>query len=740
MRKKYKKLTACAVAVMLGLSHMVYPVHAEEVQSSEQTDTGGLLEVDETAVPMEESTEPEATPTPEVGEMVTAPEEDKEEFTSESVKTEQEVDEPESVTQEQTENEADKEEPTSESVEMEQETQPEATEQTKVEAEPQEQTEVQENAVLLADTNTFNINENSVNITQGGTYTINGTGQATSNTISVTGSNISATITLNNVNIDVSNKRKKAFLAKDYDQSNVGLTIILQGTNSLKSGTNCAGLTWNNKDDNSTLKIQGDGSLTATGISGGAGIGAGWQGFSSENNDTKNITINGGFVTATGTGADSGAGIGGGRKGSGENIIINGGFVIATGGDQAAGIGGSVGYSGKNITINGGTVTATSSSGGAGIGGGCWSSGENITINGGIVTATGSGHGASIGGGEGGDGKAKNITINGGTVTATGENSGAGIGGSSDGGTGENIIITGGSVKTSRISTTPTDGNGHNVYLAKLDNQSGVNQVTVDSGKTFIRAGNHPDGDTAFYLYLTGENHTVTANDKTYNVKWDNAHLKWTLNAPKVEIDNSKTTASSITVKELENKDTYGGAEYKINDREWQDSNVFENLHSSGYGGNNYTVYARYKGNDTYATSEPGSTTSVSTNAANYTITIPAEPVEAGNSESKAELKPSDSFDLGFGGTATVKIKENSGVDNGGKLTLTRQGDTGKHTITSALLVDNTALEDINKSVATFKAKNDSPVTVSFAKPTETNIPAGTYNGTITFVVSYSEQ
>ncbi|MDK7191676.1 bacterial Ig-like domain-containing protein [Bifidobacterium sp. UMB1197] len=276
---------------------------------------------------------------------------------------------------------------------------------------------------------TFNINDSSVNITQSGTYTIKGTGHATSNTISVTGSNIKAKIILKNVNIDVSNQdEQQAFLAKNNDQSNVHLTIILEGTNSLKSGDHRAGLTWNNSDNNSTLEIEGDGSLTATG---------GW----------------------------SGAGIGGGYGGSSENIKITGGTVTATGGTFGAGIGGGGGDSGKNIKITGGTVTATGGWAGAGIGGGDADSGRNITI-------------------------------------------------------------TGGTVKASSISVTPTDGKGNNVYLFKLKNQDGVNEVTVDSGtgnaKTFTRAGNHPGGDTAFYLYLTGKDHDLDTSKKKYKAEWNN--------------------------------------------------------------------------------------------------------------------------------------------------------------------------------------------------------------------------
>ena len=406
-------------------------------------------------------------------------------------------------------------------------------------------------------TKTFNINDGSVNITKSGNYTINGTGQATPNTISVTVSGIAAKITLNNVNIDVSNQSyNAAFCAKSYGQSNVHLTIILQGTNSLKSGEERAGLMWNNSDNSSMLEIEGDGSLTATGGKNAAGIGSNW----SRNGGTRNITITGGTVIATGgygaagiggdrgnsaenikiaggtvtaTGGDGAAGIGGGGSGSGENITITGGTVTATGGGGAAGIGGGrQGGSGKNITITGGTVTATGVGwkSGAGIGGGGSGSGENITITGGTVTATGGDGAAGIGGGDRGSGKG--LTIAGGTVTATGGEDG--IGGGAWGAT-QHIKITGGSVKANSISTTPTDDNGHNVYLVKLENQDSVNEVTVDSGtdnkKTFKRAGNHPGSDTAFYLYLAGQDHDLVTSKGKYKAEWNNTTNAFTVKA-----------------------------------------------------------------------------------------------------------------------------------------------------------------------------------------------------------------
>ena len=386
-----------------------------------------------------------------------------------------------------------------------------------------------------AEENTFNINAGSVNITKSGNYTINGTGRATPNTISVTGSNITAKITLNNVNIDVSNQSyNAAFRAKSYGQSNVHLTIILQGTNLLKSGGERAGLTWNNSDNSSMLEIEGDGSLTATGGKNAAGIGSNW----SHNGGTRNIKITGGTVIATG--GDGAAGIGGDRGNSAENIKITGGTVTAIGGWDAAGIGGGGSYSGKNITIAGGTVTAIGGWDAAGIGGGRQGgSGENITITGGTVIATGMRYGAGIGGGAWGSGKG--LTITGGTVTATGGYAAAGIGGGS-----ADIKITGGSVKVSGFGAIPTDGKGNNVYLAKLENQDGVN--TVDSGtgnaKTFTRAGNHPGGDTAFYLYLTGQDHDLVTSKGKYKAKWNSTTNAFTVN-PKV-FDKDHVTAMAV--------------------------------------------------------------------------------------------------------------------------------------------------------------------------------------------------
>ena len=233
---------------------------------------------------------------------------------------------------------------------------------------------------------------------------------------------------------------------------------------------------------------------------------------------------------------------------------------------------------------------------GAGIGGSNTYSGNNITIESGNIIASGDWQGAGIGGGFGGAGN--NIIISGGTVTAT-TGIGTAIGGGQYG-TASNIQITGGSVKAGSIGTTPTDGNGNYVYLAKIDGLSGIDSVTVDGTKTFTRNGNHPDEDGDFYLYLTGEDHTVTADGKTYHVHWDSNSntFKYDNIVPTVTIEDK--TATSITVQPLADTDIYGKAEYSINNTDWQSSNVFDGLKP----GTEYIIYARYKGNDAYLESD----------------------------------------------------------------------------------------------------------------------------------------
>ena len=239
---------------------------------------------------------------------------------------------------------------------------------------------------------TVNADNSGQTVTQGGTSTPDEapvitqreSSVETGNTITVNAAEkATANVTISDVNINTSD-------AAVSTNGKGNVNIELDGTNTLKSGRNHAGLE----------KCQ-NGKLTIT----------------DENENGKLIA----------TGGESAAGIGGNQDGGGNDITITGGEITATGGTNGAGIGGGFYAYGKNITIAGGKVTATGGDYGAGIGGGNRGNGSNITITGGKVTATGGDYGAGIGGGQEGDGS--NITITDGEVTAAGGTNGAGIGG-----------------------------------------------------------------------------------------------------------------------------------------------------------------------------------------------------------------------------------------------------------------------------------------------------------------------
>ncbi len=145
------------------------------------------------------------------------------------------------------------------------------------------------------------------------------TGESDKNTVTIDTSGGKVDVTFDDLKIDVSGKKEGD--GNDdgpVRESNVAVTvqgsgdatIELDGDNKLKSGSNNAGLEKNELESKGTLTIKDDkgkdGSLTAEG-------------------------------------GDGGAGIGGGAEKTGSNIIIRGGTIEAVGGSNAAGIGDGVG-------------------------------------------------------------------------------------------------------------------------------------------------------------------------------------------------------------------------------------------------------------------------------------------------------------------------------------------------------------------------------------------------------------
>ena len=271
---------------------------------------------------------------------------------------------------------------------------------------------------------TVNAGDSGQTVTQDGTstqddapvITQHNSSAETSNTITINASeNATANVTISNVNINASNNTGSESKAAVSTSGKGNVNIELDGTNTLKSGREHAGL---DKSGDGKLTItdeNGNGKLIATGGDYGAGIGGGKYG------NGNNITITGGEVTATG--GISASGIGGGNKDNGSNIIITGGEVTATGGIFASGIGGGDHGNGSNITITGGEVTATGGTTGAGIGGGLQKNGEKITVSGdatikvqGGSADTYDGAGAGIGNGGNHNGNYNSwslITVNG---------------------------------------------------------------------------------------------------------------------------------------------------------------------------------------------------------------------------------------------------------------------------------------------------------------------------------------
>ena len=194
----------------------------------------------------------------------------------------------------------------------------------------------------------------------------------TGNTITINAAeNATANVTISDVNINTSD-------AAVSTSGKGNVNIELDGTNTLKSGRNHAGLEKNSDGNQGKLTITDEnenGKLIATGGSDAAGIGGGYCG------DGNDITIAGGKVTATG--GNYGAGIGGGGHGNGKNITITDGEVTAIGGLNGAGIGGGLRKNGEKITVSGdatlkvqGGPTDTWDGAGAGIGNGGSHNGE----------------------------------------------------------------------------------------------------------------------------------------------------------------------------------------------------------------------------------------------------------------------------------------------------------------------------------------------------------------------------
>ena len=188
------------------------------------------------------------------------------------------------------------------------------------------------------------------------------TGESDKNTVTIDTSKGNVDVTFDDLKIDVSGKAEGDVSGDgpvDADKAAVTVqgdhdaTIELDGDNELKSGGYNAGLEKNGHESSGTLTIKDDkgkdGSLTAEGGFGGAGIGGGIESTGS------NITIRGGTIEAVGGSNAAGIGDGAGRASDdtddpnpGDLYICGDAEVTAKAGSQmtdakAPAIGGSYG-------------------------------------------------------------------------------------------------------------------------------------------------------------------------------------------------------------------------------------------------------------------------------------------------------------------------------------------------------------------------------------------------------------
>ena len=188
------------------------------------------------------------------------------------------------------------------------------------------------------------------------------TGESDKNTVTIDTSKGDVDVTFDDLKIDVSGKKEgdgsgdgpvRESKAAVTVQGDHDATIELDGDNELKSGGYNAGLEKNGHESEGTLTIKDDkgkdGSLTAEGGFGGAGIGGGIESTGS------NITIRGGTIEAVGGSNAAGIGDGAGRASDdtddpnpGDLYICGDAEVTAKAGSQmtdakAPAIGGSYG-------------------------------------------------------------------------------------------------------------------------------------------------------------------------------------------------------------------------------------------------------------------------------------------------------------------------------------------------------------------------------------------------------------
>ncbi|NBH62548.1 hypothetical protein D1155_12915 [Anaerotruncus sp. 80] len=274
--------------------------------------------------------------------------------------------------------------------------------------------------------------------------------------------NTTANITLDGVSISETAYRDSPINLLDGSSCNLTLAEGKTNTLSVAKAVYAAAL---HVGVNSTLTVDGSGTLDATGGLYSSAIGAGYSEIAGK------MYFNGGTINATAVSTDGGvanggAGIGAGCMGGSSYIEINGGRIWAQGAYHAAGVGAGYGNTAYNEgSRQHGAVTGANRSK-------YYLKCGDITINGGYIESHGGEHGGAFGAACVTTAQGCTIRVTGGTLLARPVASMYAFDG--NGGT---VYITGGSVDASvgqgfRMGNNATyalDANGGKVFMTTID-------------------------------------------------------------------------------------------------------------------------------------------------------------------------------------------------------------------------------------------------------------------------------
>ena len=319
-----------------------------------------------------------------------------------------------------------------------------------------------------------------------------------------------------------------------------------------------------NKD--TALTIDGDGTCFQYNCTQGAGIG----GNTGEANGTINFNMTGSYFIK---GTRQGAVIGAGARSSVQEpgpISFNSGYTYVVTNSRGAAIGGSAGSSGAsagtNVYVNGGTLSVNTDYSGAGIGGGGYdsgndSSGGTLIYNGGSVRPYADTNAINSGGWKGE--KVTEAGVADLIITAQRVN-----------GDGENVYFA--TISTEGISA---DSNGnYNLYVDDATKPiysgplhqhhfayDGVDRdITWETYPVSTIANWYPMEDNNIYVFLTGENHTVTVNGVKQNLVWNEETGTFeAASAPELTADDECILGEDATIT-FADDETWRGAVTKV--------------------------------------------------------------------------------------------------------------------------------------------------------------------------------